>query len=153
MEFLEKSTTLDMFEVKIDLDFFSKDIVMETAYNFIDKWYFLFNKDKNSIIVKCRTKDINSIDTEKLLLDFTDELLNVYLRSKIDKQNWELRNSIINKSLNSALDVNNFVELNIDKADTVDDDIEKMLWDLEWDDDLLLEEKDIQKIIDDMKNK
>jgi hypothetical protein len=37
--------------------------------------------------------------SEKIILDFSDELLNVYLRDKIEKENKDLRETIITTAL------------------------------------------------------
>ncbi|MDP2395741.1 MAG: His-Xaa-Ser system protein HxsD [bacterium] len=75
---------------------FSKDIVLKAAYNFLDKGYFFFKFDENkNIIVQFTKKSDNKQDAKTVLLDFSDELLSVNLRSDLEISNKEIRERIV----------------------------------------------------------
>ena len=152
MDFLvKKEIDWDKFELIIDTNIYSKDILLRAAYSFIDKWYFLFFTDWNNIKIQCQKKE-NSIDsTEKIIWDYSNELLNVYLRDKIEKENKDIRNTIINTALTWAIDLNSYVEMET-KIDNYDWEIENILKELENDPDLKIDEEDIKKLINEIKS-
>jgi len=50
--FLESNIEEGQFELLIDTQIFSKDIILKAAYNFLDLGYFFFrfNTDKNIVL-------------------------------------------------------------------------------------------------------
>lgn len=152
MDFLMKQTIdWDKIELLIDTTIFSKDIVMKTVYNFLDIWYFFFSMVGENIKVQCKRKDNTEWTSEKIILDFSDELLNVYLRDKIEKENKNLREMIIENALSWSIDVSNYVQIET-KKDNFDDEIENILKDLENDPELKIDENQIKKLIADIRN-
>lgn len=150
MDFLiKKDISWNKFELIIDTKIFSKDIILKTAYNFLDIWYFIFSYEGKNIKMQCQTKNSENISSEQLILNFCDEILNVYLREKIENENKELRNIIISTALKGSIDSDNFVE--IPTSDDTENDIEKLLKDLENDPELMIDEKEIQKLINQIK--
>jgi len=51
-KFLKETISWKQFELVIDKDIFPKDIVLKTAYNFLDRWYFFFKLDNDKNIVQ-----------------------------------------------------------------------------------------------------
>lgn len=149
MDFLlEKEIEWDKFELLIDTSIFQKDIVMLTAYNFLDKGYFIFFMEWENIKLQCKKKEKFEWDTEQIIFEFTEELLNVYLRKKIEEDNKQLRNEIINTALSSAVDSQYYVQ---EGQDNVDIEVEKVLEDLKNDPELNIDENYIDKLASDSK--
>ena len=153
MDFLIKKTIEwnDKFEIIIDTEIFSKDLVFITAYNLLDKWYFLFSMDWKNIKVQCKKKETYLYDAEKIIFDFSDELLNVYLRLKIENENKELKNIIIETALRSAIDIGNYIDSSTEERD-LDSEINNLLKDLENDPELKIDEEEIKKMINNIKS-
>mgnify|MGYP003535130382 CR=1 FL=1 len=57
-------------------------------------------------------KDDVLINPEKIIMDFSDELLSVLLRDNLEKDNKEIREKIVSAAIANSLDYNNFVEMN-----------------------------------------
>lgn len=151
MDFLiKKDIDSSFFELIIDVNIFSKDLILRTAYNFLDKGYFLFSMDWKNIKLQCKKKEDCQDDTEKIILDFSDELLNVYLRVKIEQENKSLRETIINTALSSSIDLSNYVEIETN-TNNFDDEIENILKDLENDPELKIDEEDIRKLLSEVR--
>jgi His-Xaa-Ser system protein HxsD len=100
-------------EMVIDTNIYDKNIVMKSAYVLLDKAYFLFKLDGNNIIVELIAKEDNKIGD--IVADFADELLNVYLRDLLEKQNKIIREDIVTKAIGSSLDEKNFVSIDPNK--------------------------------------
>jgi len=153
-KFLNKIIDWDKFELKIDKDIFNKDIVLKSAYNFLDKWYFFFKLDENwNIILQFTPKNWITISPETIILEFSDELLAVYLRYKLEKDNKVIRETIVIKAINWPLDMNNFVTLDTDnihnnkKQIDFDKDIDEILKEIENDPELQIDEEEIERIL------
>ena len=151
--FLKKIENQNGFELLIDTSIFEKDIILKAAYNFLDIWYFFFkfDGDKN-IILECRAKDWVDFSTEKIIGEYSDELLAVYLRDKLEKDNKVIREAIVTKAINWPLDMQNFVSLDTDsnpQNNQIDfeKDIDDILKEIENDPDLKIDEEEIEKIL------
>jgi His-Xaa-Ser system protein HxsD len=149
---LRKSTEWNSLEMVIDTKIFDKDVVLKAAFNFIDRGYFLFsiNSDGN-ILLQYTPKDDWSLDSEKIIREFSDDLLEVYLRDKLEKDNKVIREAIITKSLLGPLDIQNFVTLDTQNQTTnqidFDKDIDEILKEIENDPELKIDEEEIEKIL------
>ncbi len=154
--FLKEIVEGKQFELTIDTQVFSKDIILKAAYNFLDKGYFLFkhNKDKN-IVLQFTVKEGVKDTPKSIVWDFTDELLNVYLRDKLEKDNRVIREQIVTTALSSALDKGNFVSMDTDNSGEngeqnqidFDKDIDEILKEIENDPDLKIDEEEIENIL------
>lgn len=150
--FLTETVSWEKFELVIDTNIFPKDIILKAAYNHLDKWYFLFkyNGDKN-IVLEFTKKEGVKIKPELVIWEFSDELLDVYLRDKLEKDNKIIRETIVTTAINGPLDVDNFVTLDTDsnKANEIDfdKDIDEILREIENDPDLQIDEKEIESIL------
>ena len=153
---IKKTLDWDGFQLTIDTKIFSKNLVLKAAYNFLDRWYFLFILDENkNIIVQCKKKEETIISSEKILLDFSDELLNIYLRSIIDEWTKSVRDAIILATLNWSIDVKNYIskEQEVNNLENIDAEIDSILNDLKNDPELKVDEEEIKKIISEINNK
>jgi len=57
-KFLKETISGKQFELTIDTQIFSKDIILKAAYNFLDKGYFFFSLDTDkNIILQFTLKD------------------------------------------------------------------------------------------------
>ena len=87
------------YEFIIDWTIFPIDVILKTSYNFLDKGYFYFKKNDSDVILQFSKKPQIKMKSEKILNDYSDELLNNYLRHKIEKENKIVRESIVKKAL------------------------------------------------------
>lgn len=150
--FLREIVDGQKFELVIDTQIFSKDIVLKASYNFLDRGYFFFKFDeKQNIILQFTAKEDIKIDPKKIIGEFSDELLDVYLRDKLEKDNKVIREIIVEKAINGPIDANNFVSLDTDKQEKnqidFDADLDDILKEIEGDPDLQVDEDEIAKIL------
>jgi len=156
--FVKRSKTEVKCELLLDLNIYSKDIILKTAYVFLDRAYFLFKQEDNNIIVFIESKWEN---IDNILNDFSDELLATYLRDKLEKDNKVIRETIIDRAIGASLDVANFVkekkdswsrdndinnDIDNDQVD-FDKDINEILKEIENDPELKVDEDEIEKIL------
>ena len=156
--FLKETITLKQFELLIDNNIFSKDIVLKAAYQFLDRWYFFFKLDDNwNILLQFTAREDNKENPENIIADFSDELLAVYLRDKLEKENKDIREKIVWAAIANSLDSNNFVALDTDRQNNQDNveqnqidfdkDIDEILKEIENDPELKIDEEEIEKIL------
>lgn len=150
--FLKENSDKNTFELLIDTRIFPNDIILKAAYNLLDKWYFFFKLDENGNIILefTRKPDIDE-DPRFILGEYTDELLDVYLRDKLEKDNKTIRETIVEKAINGPLDIENFVSLDTNARQQneidFDKDIDEILKEIENDPDLQIDEDEINKIL------
>jgi His-Xaa-Ser system protein HxsD len=82
-------------ELVIDTKIFEKNIILKAAYNFLDRAYFFFKYEGENILLKLTKKTDSKEDLENIIVDFSDELLSVCLRDKLEKDNKEIREKIV----------------------------------------------------------
>lgn len=156
--FLKKINHTNGFELTIDTSIFEKDVILKAAYNFLDIGYFFFRYDKDkNIILECRAKEWVDYSTEKIIGEYSDELLATYLRDKLEKDNKVIREAIINKAIYWPFDAQNFVTLDTDNQQEInqnafDDDIDEILKEVDQDSNLDIDENEIQKILDEIES-
>lgn len=152
-QFLRKQIDWDKFELTIDTNIFNKDIILKSAYNFLDKGYFFFKFDENKNIVLQFTKKVwVNFDAETIILDFSDELLSVYLRDKLEHDNKEIREKIVGAAIANSLDTEHFVEIDMTNNQEqnqidFDKDIDEILREIENDPELKIDEEEIERIL------
>lgn len=153
--FLKEVVKGAKFEMLIDSKIFSIDLVLKAAYNFLDKWYFFFfiDEDKN-IVLQFTTKDWIKDKPENIIWEFSDELLSVYLRDKLEKDNREIREKIVWAAIANSLDTRDYVEINTDVQNDYentqidfDKDIDEILKEIENDPELKIDEDEIERIL------
>lgn len=151
--FLNKSVDWNKLELLIDTNIFPKEIILKSAFNFLDRWYFFFKFDENkNIILQLTKREENNENPEKIIENFSDVLLETYLRDKLEKDNKVIREAIVNKAINWPLDYNNFVSLDTENNAQqneidFDKDIDEILAEIENDPDLKIDEEEIEKIL------
>jgi len=150
--FLKETVNWKSFELLIDTKIFSKDIILKSAYNFLDKWYFFFKFNEQwNIILEFTPKVDVDLDPKKVIGEFSDELLDVYLRDKLEKDNKIIRETIVTKAINGPLDLDNFVTLDTDAVQSneidFDKDIDEILKEIESDPELQVDEREIENIL------
>lgn len=151
-QFIKKEINGNIFEILINKDIFSKDIVLKAAYNFLDKWYFFFKIDnENNIILQFTAKEWNNETPETIIWEFSDELLSVYLRDKLEHDNKDIREKIVWAAIANSLDDSNFVEFdtNMQEQNQIDfdKDIDEILREIENDPELKIDEAEIERIL------
>lgn len=150
--FLKEKISWVSFELLIDTNIFPKDIILKSAYNHLEKGYFFFKFDGDqNMILEFTAKSDVTLDPKVIIWEFSDELLDVYLRDKIEKDNKVIRESIVVKAINGPLDMQNFVTLdtNMKTQNDIDfdKDIDEILKEIENDPDLKIDEEEIEKIL------
>ncbi len=150
--FLQEKIDGAWFELLIDTKIFPKDIILKAAYNHLDTGYFFFKYDEwGNIALEFTPKSDISVDPRTLIWEFSDELLDVYLRDKLEKDNKIIRETIVTKAINGPLDMQNFVTLDTDTSRQneidFDKDIDDILADIENDPDLQIDEQEIENIL------
>ena len=148
--FLQEKILWEKFELLIDTQIFSKDIILKAAYNFLDKGYFFFKLDSNrNIILEFTKKHDIDIKPEIIVWEFSDELLDVYLRDSLEKENKVIREAIVTKAINWPLDMENFVSLDTDNRESydIDKDISEILKEIENDPELQIDDWEIENIL------
>jgi len=155
-KFLKQQVEGWKLELLIDVNIFPKDVILKAAYNFLDKGYFFFkfDEDKNIILQFTPKSDVDT-DPEVMLWEFSDELLDVYLRDTLERENRVIRETIVEKAINGPLDMWNFIEYDSDNAENreeqneidFDKDIDDILKEIENDPDLQIDEWEIDKIL------
>jgi len=161
--FLKETVTWKSFELLIDTQIFPKDIILKASYNFLDKGYFFFKyNDNGDIILEFSLKSDCSENPRVIIWEFSDELLNVYLRDKLEKDNRIIRETIVNKSLLWPIEIQNYVSHDPNKpvidvessssneeADVInfDKDIDEIIKEIENDPDLQIDEDEIQQML------
>ena len=144
--------------LEIDTKLFKKDIILKAAYQFLDQAYFFFRiNSKNNIELQLTLRDKDK-NCEEILADFSDELLSVYLRDKLEKDNKDIREKIVWVAIANSLDSSNFVEINTDLKQNkeqsqeqnqvdFDKDIDEILKEIENDPELKIDEEEIENIL------
>ncbi len=155
--FLKETINWKQFELVIDNNIFSKDIVLKAAYQFLDRWYFFFKLDENwNILLQFTAREDNKEDPKNIIADFSDELLAVYLRDNLEKENKDIREKIVWAAIANSLDSNNFVALDTNNQNwdngeqnqiDFDKDIDEILKEIENDPELKIDEEEIEKIL------
>ncbi len=154
-KFLNISTDGNHIELLIDTNIFAKDIVLKAAFNFLDRGYFFFRLDENkNLILQLTKRTENSENLEKIIEDFSDVLLETYLRDKLEKDNKVIRETIVTKAINGPIDSENFVSFNTEEGYNssqneidFDKDIDEILAEIENDPDLKIDEEEIERIL------
>lgn len=150
--FIKKEIDGNKFELLIDTNIFSKEVVMKASYNFLDRWYFFFKIDENqNIILQFSKKDWEMDSEEKIIWEFSDELLSVSLRINLELENKFIREAIVWAAILNSVDSANFVELNTDRQEQnqidFDKDIDEILREIENDPELKIDEAEIERIL------
>lgn len=155
-KFLNEIIEWNKFELLIDKNLFNKDIVLKTAYGFLDRWYFFFKLDENeNLLLQFTFKDWVEKSPENIIGDFSDELISTYLRDKLEHDNKDIREKIVWAAIANSLDSNNFVEIDTDNNQwnseqnqiDFDKDIDEILKEIENDPELKIDEEEIEKIL------
>jgi len=86
--------------VKVKKEIYSKEVIMQTTYVLLEKYYFFVDLDENNFIIEIRPKENNTIQEKDILILF-DELIES--SSYIDqlKRTSKTREIILEKALMS----------------------------------------------------
>jgi len=152
--FLNEVVKWEKFELTIDTKIFSKEIILKTAYVFLDRWYFFFKMDWENILLQFTKRDWNNEKPENIIEDFSDELLSTLLRNTLEKENMDIREKIVWAAIANSLDSNWFTSIDTDNQKNqennqidFDKDIDEILKEIENDPELKIDEEEIEKIL------
>lgn len=151
--FLSQNSENNRLELRVDTALFSPQVVMKAAYTFLDQAYFFFRKDDDgSILVQITPKESVEWTAEKFALEYSDELLATLLRYNLERDNKEIRETIVKRALSSFADVENFTYVAHDEQAQknqidFDKDIDDILKEIENDPDLKIDESEITRIL------
>jgi len=149
-EFLKQDINWNKFELLIDSKLFPKEIVLKAAYGLLDKGYFFFKFDENkNIILQFNKKEWIKEDPKTIIWNFSWELLNTYLRDRLEKENKTIREQIISSAIGNAADYKNFISIETNNNSMIDfnKDIDEILKEIEDDPDLKIDELEIDKLL------
>jgi len=154
--FLNEVIKWEKFELTIDTKIFPKEIILKTAYVFLDRWYFFFKMDWDNIILQFTKREENEEKPELIIADFSDELLSTLLRDTLEKENKNIREKIVWAAIANSLDPNwytsfdtnnNLCENQENNQIDFDKDIDDILKEIENDPELKIDEEEIEKIL------
>jgi len=154
--FLNEIIEWEKFELTIDTKIFSKEIILKTAYVFLDRWYFFFRLDWGNIILQFTKRENNNEKPKLIIADFSDELLSTLLRDTLEKENKDIREKIVWAAIANSIDPNWFTSINTDNnwnnnqennQIDFDKDIDDILKEIENDPELKIDEEEIEKIL------
>lgn len=153
--FLKEIIDWEKFELTIDTKIFSKEIVLKTAYVFLNRGYFFFKLDWDNILLQFTKQEDNNEDSKKIIWDFSDELLSTLLRDNLEKENKDIREKIVWAAIANSLDANWFTSIDTDNQGEnqeqnqidFDKDIDEILKEIENDPELKIDEEEIEKIL------
>jgi len=116
-----------------------------------------FKLDDKNIILQFTKRENNNENPENIISDFSDELLAVYLRDKLEIDNKDIREKIVWAAIANSIDSKWFVSLNTDEKNNnslwnnneidFDKDIDEILKEIENDPELKIDEAEIEKIL------
>ena len=160
--FIKKEIKGKSIEMYIDTAIFPKNIILKAAFDYLDIGYFFFkSSDNGNIIAQYTPKEWTDTAAEVVLWNFSDTLLEVYLRDKLEKENKVIRESIVTKALFGPMErisprKENSIELwdpNSQESQLdFDKDIDDIIRDIENDPDLQIDEKEIQQILNEIEH-
>ena len=102
--------------IKINKEIYTKEVIIQATYVKLENFYFLIDQKQDYFIVNLQAKDGNSINLEKAVYDFFDELIES--QSYIDqlKRTSKIREIILERALlGQTLDDETINSLNLDK--------------------------------------
>lgn len=148
--FVSKNIENGRLELLIDVNLFSVHIAMKAAYALLNKAYFFFHMSEAGLLVQITPKIWEGWDAEKLILEYSDELLAYSLRVQIETENKIIRETIVRRALGSYADLPNFASIDISKQKwqiDFDKDIDEILREIENDPELKIDEEEINRIL------
>jgi hypothetical protein len=106
------------------------------------------------MFLEFQKKEDSKLDSKNLVMEFSDELLAVYLRDKLEHDNKDIREKIVGAAIANSLDSVNFVEFDTSENENFeqnqidfDKDIDEILREIENDPELKIDEAEIEKIL------
>ena len=149
--FFTKNIDNQRMELVVDTSLFSSDVIMRSAYAFLDRAYFLFRTIDKGVIVQIQPKESQTWTPEKFALEYSDELLATHLRVRVEQDNKTIRETIVKRALGSYADLPNFTSVE-PTAQAVwqidfDKDIDEILREIENDPELKIDEDEISRIL------
>ena len=101
------------------------------------------------MIVQIQPKEWEVWSAEKFALEYSDELLATCLRFQIEKENKDIRETIVRRALGSYADLPNFTSIPTVPTNQIDfdKDIDEILREIENDPELKIDEEEINKIL------
>jgi His-Xaa-Ser system protein HxsD len=149
--FFSKNIDNNRLELFVDSSIFPVDVILRSAYTFIDKTYFFFSMTSHWVLVQIQPKEDQVWGAEKFALEYSDELLATLLRYKLENDNKEIRETIVKRALGSFLDEKNFVSVDTAQigknSENFDKDIDSILAEIENDPNLKIDETEIDRIL------
>lgn len=141
---------------------FPKNVVLKAAFSFLDKGFFFFKTGENdALLLQLTIRETAKETPQELIENFSDTLLETYLRDILEKENKIIRETIVEKAINGPLDQNNFVtfdseNMNQNNSNNLNQqkneidfnkDIDDILKEIENDPDLKIDQAEIEKIL------
>lgn len=147
--FLSQNTENNRLELIVDHSLFSDTVILKSAYTFLDRAYFFFQKKDDDTLVQIQPKEWEAWSAEKFALEYSDELLATALRFRIEEENKVVRETIVRRALGSYADLPNFTSIQTAPTNQIDfdKDIDEILREIENDPELKIDEEEINRIL------
>ncbi len=148
------------WELILDTSIYAQDIIFKAAYNLLDIGYFFFHYDADKrLVLSISLKDGVETDIEEIFGRYSNQLLDTYLRDRLEKDNQKIRETIIHKALTGPLDQEHFVSYDSDQNENAhnsinfDRDIDDILKEIEEDRELHIDTKQIESVLKEIEEK
>ncbi len=115
----------DIFCLQVSQKIYPIDVVMDTCFVFIDRYYIFLDLDKGKIVINLKPKEgVSRGEIKDISGEFSNELLNQAIRKKINAQHSKIREYIVSKALFSADLIRDFSgdEFLEEEFEEIDDD-------------------------------
>jgi His-Xaa-Ser system protein HxsD len=150
--FLKTEQDGNRVEFLVDTNIFSLSSILKASYMFLDVAYFFFRKDEQgNVVVQVTRKGDTGIAPESLIRDYSDELLATVLRENLERDNKEIRETIVKTALGGYADVRGHTSVNTNQYSQnlidFDKDIDEILKEIESDPDLQIDQAEIDAVL------
>jgi His-Xaa-Ser system protein HxsD len=143
--FLKTEQDGNRVEFLVDTNIFSLSSILKASYMFLDVAYFFFRKDEQgNVVVQVTRKGDTGIAPESLIRDYSDELLATVLRENLERDNKEIRETIVKTALGGYADVRGHTSVNTNQYSQNLIDFDK---DIESDPDLQIDQAEIDAVL------
>lgn len=99
IHFLLSESQDNSIELVVDTNLFSVSIAMKAAYTFLDRVYVFFRRSDTGLIVQFHPKEGTELSMDYFAKEYSDELLAMHLRDLVERENKEIRETIVKRAL------------------------------------------------------
>ena len=89
--------------VKYSKSLYSKEVIIKTAYSFLDRCYVHLNADQDNFIIDIIYKDSSTEDEDTLKRELDEEIISQLARYTISEKTRSIRELIIGRAFSSSI--------------------------------------------------